>query len=111
MICGAAREGLCLVTDTLSIEFAFIRKTKIESAFGCAEWDLSSGYGCVIFFQSDSAACLVHSLDCISPNKMSIVLDWINACVALLSIHETFVRADRLRLGCVSFVHCSNIFN
>ena len=54
----------------------------------------------------------MHRLDRVPTNEVSVVLDWVNARVTLLDVHEALEGADWLGLRCVSFVHgdtCDNL--
>ena len=106
MISWASRESHCLIAETVTIEFAVCTKSKIVCALRGAMRYLAYGYTCVIFIQSYRFARPMHRLNGISTNEVGKVLDRVYARVALLAFHETSVRAHRLRLRCVSLVHC-----
>ena len=89
----------------MAIEFSVRTESKIESALRGAMRHLAKRYTRVVFIQGNRFSRLVHRLDDISANEVGIILDWVNACVALFTLHETSVGAYRLRLGCVSLMH------
>ena len=89
----------------MAIEFSVRAEPKIESALRGAMGHLAKWHTRVVFIQGNRFARLVHRLEDISANEVGVVLDWVNARIALFTLHETSVGAHRLRLGCVSLMH------
>ena len=98
MISRTARERLRLVTETLAIQFAICVKSKVESALGRTMGYFALRHIGKVLLQRDSPTSLVHRLDGISADKVSEILDWVDACVTLFTLHEASVRAHWFRL-------------
>ena len=104
MVCRAPGEGLRLVAETLAVQLAVGVQSEVEGALGGAVGHFALRHAREVLLQRDGPASLVHRLNGISPDKVGEVLDWVDACVALFTLHEATVGPHGFRLRCVSLV-------
>ena len=94
-------EGLSLEADLVSLKGRRVIESQFESMLGAPEGNLTSrnSHMIICLGQAKPVSPVIEVPNRVLPDKVSIVVNWVNSSALYTGIGEATIRSDRFRLG------------